>query len=84
MKYLLLHRCARCRYNYNYGNFTLSFGRLSQRIPLECLVDVQHGYFPSLNKSDDCFSGVIFAVAIVFALVLSQEALETTTANVTS
>ena len=53
MKYLLLNRCARCRYNYKYGNFTLSFGRLSQKIPLECLVDVQHGYFPSLNKSDE-------------------------------
>ena len=37
------------------GNFTLSFGRLRQRIVLKCVPHVQHDYFSSFNQSDNCF-----------------------------
>ena len=42
--------CSRCRWN-----FTLSFGRLRQRIELKCVPHVQHDYFSSFNKSDHRF-----------------------------
>ena len=29
--------CSRCRLNLKFGNFTLSFGRLRQRIELKCV-----------------------------------------------
>ena len=50
--------CSRCRENLKYGNFTLSFGRLRQRIVLKCVPHVQHAqhdYFSSFNQSDHCF-----------------------------
>ena len=37
-----------------FGNFTLSFGRLRQRILLKCVPHVQHDDFSSFNQSD-CF-----------------------------
>ena len=47
--------CSRCRQNLKFENFTLSFGRLRQRIELKCVPHVQHDYFPSFNQSDHCF-----------------------------
>ena len=47
--------CSRCRCNLKFGNFTLSFGRLRQRILLKCVLHVQHDYFSPLNQSDHCF-----------------------------
>ena len=47
--------CSRCRENLKFGNFTLSFGRLRQRIELKCVLHVQHGYFSSFNQSEHCF-----------------------------
>ena len=47
--------CSRCRCNIKFGNFTLSFGRLRQRILLKCVPHVQHDYFSPLNQSDHCF-----------------------------
>ena len=47
----------------NFGNFTLSFFRLRQRIVLKCVLHVQHDYFSSFNQSDRLFSGVVVAVA---------------------
>ena len=46
---------SRCRYNLRFENFTLSFGRLRQRIVLMCLPHVHNDYFSSLNQSDYCF-----------------------------
>ena len=37
------------------GNFTLSSGRLRQRIGLRCVPHVQHDYISSFNQSDRCF-----------------------------
>ena len=45
----------RCCKNLKFGNFTLSFGRLRQRIALKCVPHVQHDYFYSFNQSDHCF-----------------------------
>ena len=36
-------------------NFTLSFGRLRQRMLLNCVPHGQHDYFSSFNQSDHCF-----------------------------
>ena len=36
-------------------NFTLSFGRLRQRMLLKFVQHVQHDYFSSFNQSDHCF-----------------------------
>ena len=47
--------CSRGRLNPKFGNFTLAFGRLRQRIALKCVPHVQHGYFSSFNQSDHCF-----------------------------
>jgi len=47
--------CSWCRENLNFGNFTLSFGRLRHRIVLKCVPHVQHDYFSSFNQSDHCF-----------------------------
>ena len=47
--------CWRCRENLKFGNFTLSFGRLRQRIVLKCILHVQHDCFSSFNQSDHCF-----------------------------
>ena len=47
--------CSRCRLNLKFGNFTLSFGRLRQRIVLKCVPHVQHDYFSSFNQLDHCF-----------------------------
>ena len=44
--------CSRCR---KFRNFTLSFGRLRQRIVLKCVPHVQHDYFSSFNQLDHCF-----------------------------
>ena len=41
--------------NHKFGNFTLSFGRLRQRIVIKCVPHVQHDYFSSFNQSDHCF-----------------------------
>ena len=38
-----------------FGNFTMSFGRLRQRIPLKSVPHVQHDYFSPFNQSDHCF-----------------------------
>ena len=38
-----------------FGNSSLSFGRLRQRIVLKCVPHVQHDYFSLFNKSDHCF-----------------------------
>ena len=50
--------CSRCRKNLKFGNFTLSFGRLRQRMHV---LHVQHDYFSSFNQSDHCFSLVVIA-----------------------
>ena len=42
--------CPRCRLNL-FGIFTLSFGRLRQRIVLKCVPHAQHDYFSSFNQS---------------------------------
>ena len=47
--------CSRCRLNLKFGNFTLLFGRLRQRIVLKCVPHVQHDYFCSFNQLDHCF-----------------------------
>ena len=46
--------CSSCRENFKFGNFTLSLGRLRQRIVLKCVPHVQHDYFSSFNQSH-CF-----------------------------
>ena len=33
----------------------MSFGRLRQRIELECVPHVQHDYFSTFSQSDRCF-----------------------------
>ena len=38
-----------------FRNFTLSFGRLRQRIVLKCVSHVLYDYFSSFNQSDHCF-----------------------------
>ena len=47
--------CSRCRLNLGFANFTLSFGRLRQRIVFKCVPHVQHDCFSSFNQSDHCF-----------------------------
>ena len=47
--------CSSCQQNLKFGNFTLSFVRLRQRILLKCVPHVQHDYFSSFNQSDRCF-----------------------------
>ena len=47
--------CSRCRLNLKFGNFTLIFGRLRQRIVLKCVRHVQHVNFFSFNQLDHCF-----------------------------
>ena len=44
--------CSRCRQNLKFGNFTLSFDRLRERIVLKCVLHVQHEYFSSFSQSD--------------------------------
>ena len=44
--------CSRCYLNLKFGNITLSFGWLCQRIVLKCVPHVQHEYFSSFNQSD--------------------------------
>ena len=56
--------CSRCRDKLKFGNFTLSFGRLRQRIVLKCVPHVQHDYFSSFHQSDHFFSGVVVAFAV--------------------
>ena len=51
----------------NFGNFTLSYFRLRQRIVLKCVLHVQHDYFSSFNQSDRLFSGMVVAVAVILA-----------------
>ena len=55
------------------GIFTLSFGRLRQRIVLKFVPHVQHDYFPSFNQSDHCFLVSSFAIALVLPLKLPIE-----------
>ena len=57
---------VRCCENLKFRNFTLSFGRLRQRIVLKCVPHVQHDYFSFFNQSDQFFSGVVVSVAVVF------------------
>ena len=38
-----------------FRNFTLSFGRLRQRILRKCVPHMQHDYFSPFNQSDHCF-----------------------------
>ena len=47
--------CSRCRLNLKFGNFTLLFGRLRQRMPIKCVPHVWHDYFTSFNQSHHCF-----------------------------
>ena len=42
----------RCRQNLEYENFTLSFGRLRQKITPKSVPHVQHDYFSSFNQSN--------------------------------
>ena len=44
--------CSPCRQNLKFGNFTLSFDRLRERIVLKCVPHVQHEYFSSFSQSD--------------------------------
>ena len=39
--------CLRCRQNFKFENFTMSFGRLRLRIVLKCVPHVQHDHFCS-------------------------------------
>ena len=55
------------------GIFTLSFGRVRQRIVLKLVPHVQHDYFPSFNQSDHCFLASSFAIALVLPLKLLTE-----------
>ena len=41
--------------NLKFGNLTLLFGRLRQRILLNCVPHVQHDDFALFNQSDHCF-----------------------------
>jgi len=41
-----------CRPNLKYGNFTLSFGGLRQKIAPKSVPHVQHDYFSSFNQSN--------------------------------
>ena len=59
--------CLCCRENLKCGNFTLSFGRLRQRILLKCVPHVKHDYFVSFNQSDLWFPGVVVLVVVVLA-----------------
>ena len=43
---------SRCRQNHKNDKFTLSFGRLSQRIAPKSVPHVQHDYFSSINQSN--------------------------------
>ena len=43
-------RRSGCRWNLKFGYFTLSFGRLRQRILLKCVLHVQHDYCPHLTN----------------------------------
>ena len=45
---------SRCRQNLKYENFTLSFGRLRQKIAPKSVPYVQHDYFSSFNQSNHC------------------------------
>ena len=45
---------SRCCQNLKFGNFTLSFGRLRQRVVLKSVPHVQHDYFSSFDQSDHC------------------------------
>ena len=47
--------CSRFRQNLKFGNFTLPFSRLRQRITVKCVPHAQHDYFSSFNQSDHCF-----------------------------
>ena len=54
--------------NVKFGNSTLSFGRLRERIVLKCVPHVQHDYFSSfIQPIRSLFSGVVVAVAVVLA-----------------
>ena len=56
MKYLIYFWVCNSSLNLQPGNFTLSFGRLRQRIVLKFVPHVQHDYFSHLiNQSDYCF-----------------------------
>ena len=47
--------CVHVVVKHQFGNFTLSFGKLRQNIVLTCVPHVQHDYFFSFNQSDHCF-----------------------------
>ena len=60
----LKRRWSKCRERKSYcclftkvkfRNFTLSFGRLRQRLEVKCVPHVQHDYFSPFNQSDHCF-----------------------------
>ena len=54
-----------------FGNFTLSFSRLRQRILLKCVPHVQYDYISYFIQSDhSVFSGV--AVVVAVAVVAAQ------------
>ena len=55
--------CSRCRWNLQFGNVTLSFGRLRKRIVLKFVRHVQHDYFFSFNQSDHCFLALLLSLA---------------------
>ena len=60
--------CSRFGQNLKLGNFTLSFGRLRQRIVLKCVPHVQHDYFSSFNQSDHCFLASSLPLPVAVAL----------------
>ena len=58
---------------FKFRNFTLSFGRLRQRIVLKCVPHVQHDYFFAFNHSmiqpiRSLFSGVVPATAVALKI----------------
>ena len=56
-----------------FGNSTLSFARLRQRIVLKCVPHVQHDYFSSfIQPIRLLFSGVVVAVAVASLLKLRK------------
>ena len=48
---------ARCRQNYKFEKFTLSFGR--NNAPVAEIIHVKHDYFFPLNQSYHCFVALV-------------------------
>ena len=57
----------------------MSFGRLRQRMLLQCVPHVQHDFFSSFNQSDLCF--LVLSLPLPSSLLKLQGALGMTTAT---